>query len=74
MYQFSEHSQELKARLQTFMDEHIFPNEDQYAQHLHHTDNRWAPIPLMDELKTKAREAGLWNLFVPPGARPVRRP
>ena len=67
MYQFSEHSQELKARLQTFMDEHIFPNEDQYAQHLHHTDNRWAPIPLMDELKTKAREAGLWNLFVPPG-------
>jgi len=67
MYQFSEHSQELQARLQTFMDEHIFPNEDQYAQHLHHTDNRWAPIPLMDELKTKAREAGLWNLFVPPG-------
>ncbi|MBT6126173.1 MAG: acyl-CoA dehydrogenase [Halieaceae bacterium] len=67
MYQFSEHSQQLQARLQTFMDEHIFPNEDQYAQHLHHTDNRWAPIPLMDELKTKAREAGLWNLFVPPG-------
>ncbi|MDG1388150.1 MAG: acyl-CoA dehydrogenase family protein [Halioglobus sp.] len=67
MYQFSEHSQELQARLQTFMDEHIFPNEDQYAQHLHHTDNRWAPIPLMDELKTKAQEAGLWNLFVPPG-------
>lgn len=67
MYQFSEHSQEFQARLQTFMDEHIFPNEDQYAQHLHHTDNRWAPIPLMDELKTKAREAGLWNLFVPPG-------
>ena len=66
MYQFGPRSQELQARLQAFMDEHIYPNENAYAQHLHHADNRWAAIPLMDELKIKARQAGLWNLFVPP--------
>ena len=66
MYQFSEKSLELQARLQAFMDEHIYPNEEAYAEHLHSTDNRWAPIPLMDQLKTRAREAGLWNLFIPP--------
>lgn len=67
MYQFSQRSDELQARLQDFMDENIYPNEKQYAEHLHSTDNRWAPIPLMDELKEKARKEGLWNLFVPPG-------
>ncbi|MEP5569376.1 MAG: acyl-CoA dehydrogenase family protein [Halioglobus sp.] len=66
MYQFSQRSVELQARLQTFMDENIYPNETQYAKHLHNTANRWAPVPLIDELKGKARDAGLWNLFVPP--------
>lgn len=66
MFEFGEKSQELQARLTAFMDEHIYPNERAYAEYLHQTDNRWAPIPLMDELKSKAREAGLWNLFVPP--------
>ena len=66
MYQFSQQSQELQQRLQGFMDEHIYPNEDAYARYLHQAENRWAPIPLMDELKVKAREAGLWNLFIPP--------
>ena len=66
MYQFSEQSIQLQQRLQVFMDEHIYPNESAYAEHLHNTDNRWAAIPLMDELKHKARDAGLWNLFIPP--------
>ncbi len=66
MYSFSPRSLELQNRLQAFMDEHIYPNEQAYADYLHHADNRWAPIPLMDELKVRAREAGLWNLFVPP--------
>ncbi len=67
MYQFSDRSLELQSRLQAFMDEHIFPNEDTYHQQLANAENRWAPVPLMDELKAKAREAGLWNLFIPPG-------
>jgi acyl-CoA dehydrogenase len=66
MYQFSEKSRELQARLRAFMDEYIYPNEETYAAHLHSTDNRWAPIPLTDQLKAKAQEAGLWNLFIPP--------
>jgi len=47
------------------MDEHIYPNERAYAGQLHAARDRFAPLPLMDELKKKARAAGLWNLFVP---------
>ncbi len=47
------------------MDEHIYPNEENYAQQLKAAENRFAPLPVMDELKLKARAAGLWNLFVP---------
>ena len=65
MYQFSSKSLELQARLSAFMDEHIYPNEQIYAEQLHSAGSRFAPIPLMDELKSKARAAGLWNLFVP---------
>lgn len=65
MYEHSEKSQALLAKLQAFMKQHIYPNEARYAQQLHNADNRFAPLPLMDELKVKAQEAGLWNLFVP---------
>ncbi len=67
MYQFSERSQQVQAKLQSFMDEHIYPNEENYARQLREAEDRWAPLPLMEELKTRARAAGLWNLFIPPG-------
>ena len=57
--------QVLKARLLTFMDEHVYPNEDHYHAQLDAQGNRFATVPLMEELKAKARAAGLWNLFVP---------
>jgi len=63
--QHSEKSQALLARLSVFMDDHIYPNEAAYAAQLHKAKNRFAPLPLMDELKEKAKAAGLWNLFVP---------
>ena len=66
MFEFSEKSQDLQARLSAFMDEHIYPNEHVYAKQLDSAKSRYAPIPLMDELKQKARADGLWNLFVPP--------
>jgi acyl-CoA dehydrogenase len=47
------------------MDEHIYPNEENYAHQLKTAANRFAPLPLMDELKSKAKAVGLWNLFVP---------
>ena len=66
MFEFSDKSQALQARLSTFMDAHIYPNETVYAEQLHAADNRYAPLPLMDELKARAQAEGLWNLFVPP--------
>lgn len=54
------HSERLKA----FMDEHIYPNENRYHAETE-TGDRWQPSELIEELKAKAREAGLWNLFLP---------
>ena len=65
MYQFSPKSQALADRLTVFMNEHIYPNEEAYAAQLRAAENRFAALPLMDELKEKAKAAGLWNLFVP---------
>ena len=61
----SARSLELKSRLQDFMDEHIYPAEAAFNEHMATTDNIWAPPPLLTDLKAKARAAGLWNLFLP---------
>ncbi|MBR9911249.1 MAG: acyl-CoA dehydrogenase [Gammaproteobacteria bacterium] len=66
MYQHSDKSRQLLDKLNTFFEQHIYPNEAAYARQLHEAENRFAPLPLMDELKQKAKDAGLWNLFVPP--------
>lgn len=66
MYRFSDKSVDYQNRLQDFMDEHIYTNEQTYREQLHQAENRFAPLPLIDELKEKAKAAGLWNLFVPP--------
>jgi len=56
---------ELELRLTQFMEEHIYPNEEVYLTQLNGSENRFATVPLMEELKAKAREAGLWNLWMP---------
>lgn len=66
MYEFSEQSLAYQARLNAFMEEHIYPNEHAYAAQLASANSRFDYLPLMDDLKRKAREVGLWNLFVPP--------
>ena len=58
-------TEELKDHLLAFMDEHIYPNESVYHEQLNAQANRFQTVPLMEELKAKARAAGLWNLFVP---------
>jgi acyl-CoA dehydrogenase len=60
--------QELRKRLTAFMDEHIYPNEPAYYAHVR-GDQRWTPVPIIEELKPKARKAGLWNLFLPHSKR-----
>jgi len=66
MFDYSAQSQELQLRLQAFMDEYIYPNEHSFAEQLAGAGDRFAPLPIVEELKVKAREAGLWNLFIPP--------
>ena len=56
---------QLIEQLQAFMDAHIYPNEELYAEQLGSLENRFSTVPLMEELKTKARELGLWNLWMP---------
>jgi len=61
----SQKSLDLQSRLSNFMDDFIFPNERAYAEQLHSAKNRFAALPLMDDMKAKAKASGLWNLFVP---------
>jgi len=61
-----DHSSKVKdfeQRLVAFMDEHIYPNEARYHHEI--DQNRWQPVKVIEELKPKARAAGLWNLFLP---------
>jgi acyl-CoA dehydrogenase len=53
-----------QQRLTAFMEEHIYPNEATFRQQIAEGD-RWQPTPIVEELKAKARAAGLWNLFLP---------
>jgi acyl-CoA dehydrogenase len=62
-FDYSEKVKSLEQRLRAFMDEHIYPNEKRYYQEIE--NDRWAPTKVIEELKPKARAAGLWNLFLP---------
>ena len=60
----SEKSRSYRQRLAAFMDEQIYPNEERFYEQQREGD-RWQEPPLLDELKGRARAAGLWNLFLP---------
>ena len=62
-FEFSHKSKDLQQRLLAFMDEHIYPNEGRFHKEIE--QNRWQPTRIMEELKPKARAAGLWNMFLP---------
>jgi acyl-CoA dehydrogenase len=63
-FDFSPKVQDLQKRVAAFMDQYIYPNESRYHEHCAGPD-RWEPVPAIEELKPKARAAGLWNLFLP---------
>jgi acyl-CoA dehydrogenase len=59
---------ELQAALRAFMEAHGYPNEQRFEDEVGQGD-RWQPTQLIEELKTKAKAAGLWNLFLPASER-----
>jgi acyl-CoA dehydrogenase len=65
MFDFTERSKDLQKRLTGFMEEHVYPNEAVYKRQHAALPDRWDSPPIMEELKARARRAGLWNLFLP---------
>jgi acyl-CoA dehydrogenase len=63
-FEFSDKTKYLQKKLSAFMDEHIYPNEKTYYEQVNSGD-RWKILPVLEELKSKARGEGLWNLFLP---------
>ena len=71
-FDYSDKVKDLQARLLAFMDEHIYPNEQRFIHEIaanRAKGNAWVPTQLVEELKPKARAAGLWNLFIPHSPR-----
>ncbi len=64
-FDFSPKVKDLQKRVQQFMDEHVYPNEDTYHHQVDTQGDRWQIPPIMEEMKAKAKKAGLWNLFLP---------
>ena len=62
-FEFNEKTKELQKRLRHFMDEFIYPTEHRFHEEVER--DRWKPTKIVEELKPKARAAGLWNLFLP---------
>lgn len=65
IFEYNDKTNELIARLQAFIDEHIVPNEHVVNEWNQAHENMWKTWPGLEGLKAKAREAGLWNLFLP---------
>ncbi|CAA0093439.1 (R)-benzylsuccinyl-CoA dehydrogenase [Zhongshania aliphaticivorans] len=64
-FEYSDKVKELMARVDGFMQEHIFPAEAAFDEFVEDPANLWVVPPLIEELKQKAKEQGLWNLFLP---------
>jgi acyl-CoA dehydrogenase len=72
-FEYSDRCKELQEKLLKFMDDYIYPNEKAYKDEIDRNGiekgNRWLPTTIIEELKPKARAAGLWNLFLPKSHR-----
>lgn len=65
MFETTERAAKLANKLTAFMDEYVYPAEKVFEEQLESQGDRWQVPPIMEELKAKARAAGLWNLFLP---------
>jgi acyl-CoA dehydrogenase len=62
-FELSAKAKELQRRLQRFMAAYLYPNEQRFHEEV--ARERWKPTKIVEELKSKARDEGLWNLFLP---------
>jgi len=60
-FTYDEKTEEYRKRLLAFMDEFVYPVEEEF----HAADSGWSPPPLLERLKAEAKSRGLWNLFLP---------
>ncbi len=68
-FAFSQKTRMYQEQLVDFMNKHIYPNEQTFVDQLNGQSTRWQVPSIMEELKAKARERGLWNLFLPESER-----
>src|SRR5207245_750256 len=64
-FEYSKKTREHMEQLADFMTKHVYPNEQTFVDQLDAQPSRWQVPPIMEELKARARERGLWNLFLP---------
>jgi len=64
-FEYSDTVKDLLERLQSFMDEHVYPAEQRYREETAKAENPWVNPPVVEALKAKAQDQGLWNLFIP---------
>jgi acyl-CoA dehydrogenase len=63
-FSYSDKTDSMVARVEAFMNDNVYPAEQVYHDYIENSDSRWVIPPVMKELKDKAKEAGLWNLFL----------
>src|SRR6266850_943784 len=68
-FEYSKKTKMYMEQLTDFMSKFVYPNEATFHQQLESSADRWTVPPIMEELKAKARERGLWNLFLPESER-----
>jgi acyl-CoA dehydrogenase len=64
-FEYSNQTKEVCARVEDFMDRYVYPNEQKYYDQLDEGGDRWKVVPILEEVKQKAKDEGLWNYFLP---------
>src|SRR5215217_6232586 len=65
LFPISPRADDLRHRVTEFMEAHVYPAEEIFEQQLNAMPNRWGVVPVMEDLKARAKAQGLWNLFLP---------
>ena len=64
LFETSDKARDYYERVLAFVEENVIPNEELYLEQVNDGD-RWQPLPILEELKGRAKTAGLWNMFLP---------